>query len=59
MIKSFITAFVLVFAFSFQAFSQDAADRLLGVWEPSNGKARVKIEKIGSKYLYWTGISLP
>jgi len=25
-------------------------DRLLGVWEPSNGKARVKIEKIGSKY---------
>jgi uncharacterized protein (DUF2147 family) len=26
------------------------ADRLLGVWEPSNGKARVKIEKIGEKY---------
>lgn len=26
------------------------ADRLLGVWEPSNGKARVKIEKIGNKY---------
>lgn len=26
------------------------ADRLLGVWEPSNGKARVKIEKIGDKY---------
>lgn len=33
------------------AFGQNAeADRLLGVWEPSNGKARVKIEKIGSKY---------
>jgi uncharacterized protein (DUF2147 family) len=31
--------------------SQNAeADRLLGVWEPSNGKARVKIEKIGEKY---------
>jgi uncharacterized protein (DUF2147 family) len=31
--------------------AQDAeADRLLGVWEPSNGKARVKIEKIGNKY---------
>lgn len=28
----------------------DEADRILGVWEPSNGKARVKIEKIGSKY---------
>lgn len=26
------------------------ADKLLGVWEPSNGKARVKIEKIGTKY---------
>lgn len=26
------------------------ADRLIGVWEPSNGKARVKIEKIGAKY---------
>jgi uncharacterized protein (DUF2147 family) len=28
----------------------DAGDRLLGVWEPSNGRARVKIEKIGAKY---------
>lgn len=26
------------------------ADKILGVWEPSNGKARVKIEKIGDKY---------
>jgi uncharacterized protein (DUF2147 family) len=26
------------------------SDRLLGVWEPSNGRARVKIEKIGVKY---------
>jgi uncharacterized protein (DUF2147 family) len=25
-------------------------DRLLGIWEPSNGRARVKIEKIGAKY---------
>jgi uncharacterized protein (DUF2147 family) len=25
-------------------------DLLIGVWEPSNGKARVKIEKIGTKY---------
>jgi len=31
--------------------SQDAeSDRLTGIWEPSNGKARVKIEKIGAKY---------
>lgn len=26
------------------------ADQLIGVWEPSHGKARVKIEKIGDKY---------
>lgn len=28
----------------------DESDRLIGVWEPSHGKARVKIEKIGEKY---------
>jgi len=30
--------------------AQDAGDKLLGLWEPSNGKARVKIEKIANKY---------
>ncbi|MBL7963383.1 MAG: DUF2147 domain-containing protein [Flavobacteriales bacterium] len=25
-------------------------DNLIGVWEPSNGRARVKVEKIGAKY---------
>ncbi|MGA1374751.1 MAG: hypothetical protein ACO3YQ_08095, partial [Flavobacteriales bacterium] len=25
-------------------------DQLLGVWEPSNGRARVKVERIGNKY---------
>lgn len=28
----------------------DEGDRLLGIWEPSNGLSRVKIEKIGTKY---------
>jgi uncharacterized protein (DUF2147 family) len=28
----------------------EPGDRLVGVWEPSHGKARVKIERIGSKY---------
>jgi uncharacterized protein (DUF2147 family) len=32
------------------ATAQEAGDKLIGLWEPSNGKARVKIEKIGSKY---------
>lgn len=50
MIKSIFTTLILVLSISFQSFAQDAGDRLLGVWEPSNGKARVKIEKIGSKY---------
>ena len=31
--------------------AQDAnADKLVGVWEPSHGKARVKVEKIGTKF---------
>jgi uncharacterized protein (DUF2147 family) len=29
---------------------EEDGDRLNGVWEPSNGKVRVKIEKIGTKY---------
>lgn len=28
----------------------DPGDKLIGVWEPSHGKARVKVEKIGNKY---------
>jgi len=37
--------------FSVSAYAQDAdADRLIGVWEPSHGKAKVKVDKIGSKY---------
>ena len=30
--------------------AQDQGDRIIGIWEPSNGKARVKIEKIGTRY---------
>lgn len=32
------------------ATAQNNGDQLIGLWEPSNGKARVKVEKIGSKY---------
>jgi len=33
------------------SFAQAAeGDKLIGVWEPSHGKARVKVEKIGTKY---------
>lgn len=43
---------VALIGFSQLSFEQqaDPGDRLLGVWEPSNGRARVKIEKIGTKY---------
>ena len=40
--------FTLIFA-SNATFAQQADD-LVGVWEPSNGKVRVKIEKLGTKY---------
>jgi len=40
--------FMLAFAPSLTA--QNDGDRLIGVWEPSHGKARVKIDKIGNKY---------
>jgi len=42
------TAFIALTSFSI--LQDTESDRLLGVWEPSNGKARVKIEKIGNKY---------
>jgi uncharacterized protein (DUF2147 family) len=44
---------LLIMIFSMSAaigFAQEDGDRLVGVWEPSHGKAKVKIEKIGSKY---------
>lgn len=46
--------FLLLFSISLfsstQVIAQDAGDRIIGIWEPSNGKARVKIEKIGTRY---------
>jgi uncharacterized protein (DUF2147 family) len=49
--KSFFLSIVVSVALSFPAFSQNAeGDALIGVWEPSHGKGRVKIEKINDKY---------
>ena len=42
--KLFSVLFFLMLIFSFTL--EDEGDRLVGVWAPSNGKARVKIEKI-------------
>ena len=46
--KLFSVLFFLMLIFSFSL--EDEGDRLVGVWAPSNGKARVKVEKIGNKY---------
>lgn len=43
----------LAFLFTLSLWAQapsDPGDKLIGVWEPSHGKARVKVEKIGNKY---------
>jgi len=45
---SLLTTAVML-SLSLTSIAQDG-DRILGVWEPSNGKARVKIEKIGTRY---------
>lgn len=44
--------FVIVALSSFTSymFKDEGGDSIIGLWEPSNGKARVKIEKIGKKY---------
>ena len=44
------TFLILAFClFSYVGVAQDA-DAIIGVWEPSNGKVKVKIDKIGDKY---------
>jgi uncharacterized protein (DUF2147 family) len=47
---SAIKTLCFCFFFSLMANAQTDGDKLLGVWEPSNGKARVKIDKISDKY---------
>ncbi|MEZ4758161.1 MAG: DUF2147 domain-containing protein [Flavobacteriales bacterium] len=46
----FLSLLLLPFSTVLAQAPPEPADRLIGVWEPSNGKARVKVEKIGGKY---------
>ena len=50
--KKIILSTLLSFLFFSISYAQssDEADRLVGVWEPSHGKAKVKVDKIGDKY---------
>lgn len=52
MIKmQFVFCLIAIFAFfSNTAIAQKNSDDLVGIWEPSSGKGRVKIEKIGEKF---------
>jgi uncharacterized protein (DUF2147 family) len=43
-------ALVVSTGFVYNSFNAEEGDKLTGVWEPSHGKARVKISKIGNKY---------
>ncbi len=48
-----LTSFALLAAltsFTYSTYFSGGGDDIIGLWEPSNGKARVKIEKIGNKY---------
>ena len=48
----FLLATLAAFAVGSLGFTLDkpSGDDLIGVWEPSNGRARVKIDRIGEKY---------
>jgi uncharacterized protein (DUF2147 family) len=43
-------ALIVSTGFVYNTSNSDEGDKLLGVWEPSHGKARVKINKVGNKY---------
>jgi len=49
-ISTSLLLLAIVFSGSLTAQDSAEADRLTGVWEPSHGKAKVKIEKIANKY---------
>ncbi len=44
---AFILLGIVVFSFKTAVTN---ADDIIGIWEPSNGRSRIKIEKIGTKY---------
>ena len=49
----FLLATLASFAIATMGFTLDSkpsGDDLIGIWEPSNGRARVKIDRIGEKY---------
>ena len=50
---SAVLSVLMLFSFTFEGTTNDETspgDKLVGVWEPSHGKAKVKISKVGDKY---------
>lgn len=47
--KSMFFTGLIAILFSLPGFAQDA-DKLQGVWQPSDGRSMLKIDKIGSKF---------
>lgn len=47
--KYLLTVFLALFALGGWA-QGELADKLVGVWQPSDGRSYIKIDKIGSKY---------
>jgi len=37
-------------SFDLQKEKENPGDRLVGIWEPSNGRSRIKVDRIGNKY---------
>jgi uncharacterized protein (DUF2147 family) len=50
-LKATLVLFISILSAPFSTFAQEVeADALVGVWEPSNKRIKVKIDKIGNKY---------
>lgn len=45
-----MTSLLMMFVLAITLSANTGHDALIGIWEPSHGKARIKIEKIGTKY---------
>jgi uncharacterized protein (DUF2147 family) len=48
--KQSVVLVAFLFMCSFFTQAQNQADAIIGVWETGNGKARIKISKVGDKY---------
>jgi len=49
-VKILVAFFLALFTLGGWAQSEVEADKLVGVWQPSDGRSYIKIDKIGSKF---------